>query len=92
MVKPYLTPLGDGAATSGTNHSVAGVSNPRSNKNLFNPTQLKGVLHLLCDLPYTSSSTSSTNSSVAGVSDGRHLDELTELCFIRLSVCRRDDR
>ncbi|KAK1420971.1 hypothetical protein QVD17_22980 [Tagetes erecta] len=44
----------DGAATSST--TVAGVSNPRSNKNMFNPIELKGVVHLFRNLPFTSSS------------------------------------
>ncbi|KAI3812548.1 hypothetical protein L1987_17259 [Smallanthus sonchifolius] len=72
------------AATSATNPSIAGVSNHRSNESLFNRTQLKGIVHLFRNLPYTFSSTSGTKLSVAGVSNGRHLDESTDLCFIRL--------
>ncbi|KAI3819317.1 hypothetical protein L1987_13144 [Smallanthus sonchifolius] len=101
----YLKPLGDSAVTSGTKPSVAGVSNPRSKKNLVNPTELKGVVHLFRNLQFTSSYVNpvitlwnvATRTTVMFIvvvpnylSDeefisfcGRHVDEFTDLCFIR---------
>ncbi|KAL7586883.1 hypothetical protein Lser_V15G37870 [Lactuca serriola] len=57
---PFATQFGGGAATSGTKSAVAGGSNPKSKKNLFSPTELKGVVHLFRNLPTFSSSPTMT--------------------------------
>ncbi|XP_071724198.1 BRAP2 RING ZnF UBP domain-containing protein 1 [Rutidosis leptorrhynchoides] len=58
---PYATPLDDGAATSTAKPAVPGsTSNPKSKKKLSNPIEIKGVVHLFRNLPFTSSSSTTT--------------------------------